>query len=169
MIICILILLFSILLSSVIPNLIIDFIPFFIIASIIVIGTFNVDKKDIYLITFIFGIIYDLLYTDLVILHAFLFVSILFLSLRIMDGLKNFFLMIALFYLICVLYSLFMYLFSISFSSLNIYIIINLLSKSFLINTLYFMLLYFIFIGIKCLIGNKKIIFHINELGDWYE
>lgn len=156
MIICILILLFSILLSSVIPNLIIDFIPFFIIASIIVIGTFNVDKKDIYLITFIFGIIYDLLYTDLVILHAFLFVSILFLSLRIMDGLKNFFLMIALFYLICVLYSLFMYLFSISFSSLNIYIIINLLSKSFLINTLYFMLLYFIFIGIKCLIGNKK-------------
>lgn len=156
MIICILILLFSILLSSVIPNLIIDFIPFFIIASIIVIGTFNVDKKDIYLITFIFGIIYDLLYTDLVILHAFLFVSILFLSLRIMDGLKNFFLMIALFYLICVLYSLFMYLFSISFSSLNIYIIINLLGKSFLINTLYFMLLYFIFIGIKCLIGNKK-------------
>lgn len=156
MIICILILLFSILLSSVIPNLIIDFIPFFTIASIIVIGTFNVDKKDIYLITFIFGIIYDLLYTDLVILHAFLFVSILFLSLRIMDGLKNFFLMIALFYLICVLYSLFMYLFSISFSSLNIYIIINLLSKSFLINTLYFMLLYFIFIGIKCLIGNKK-------------
>ncbi len=156
MIICILILLFSILLSSVIPNLIIDFIPFFTIASIIVIGTFNVDKKDIYLITFIFGIIYDLLYTDLVILHAFLFVSILFLSLRIMDGLKNFFLMIALFYLICVLYSLFMYLFSISFSSLNIYIIINLLSKSFLINTLYFILLYVIFIGIKCLIGNKK-------------
>ncbi len=156
MIICILILLFSILLSSVIPNLIIDFIPFFTIASIIVIGTFNVDKKDIYLITFIFGIIYDLLYTDLVILHAFLFVSILFLSLRIMDGLKNFFLMIALFYLICVLYSLFMYLFSISFSSLNIYIIINLLGKSFFINTLYFMLLYFIFIGIKCLIGNKK-------------
>ena len=156
MIICILILLFSILLSSVIPNLIIDFIPFFTIASIIVIGTFNVDKKDIYLITFIFGIIYDLLYTDLVILHAFLFVSILFLSLRIMDGLKNFFLMIALFYLICVLYSLFMYLFSISFSSLNIYIIINILSKSFLINTLYFILLYVIFIGIKCLIGNKK-------------
>ena len=156
MIICILILLFSILLSSVIPNLIIDFIPFFTISSIIVIGTFNVDKKDIYLITFIFGIIYDLLYTDLVILHAFLFVSILFLSLRIMDGLKNFFLMIALFYLICVLYSLFMYLFSISFSSLNIYIIINLLSKSFLINTLYFILLYVIFIGIKCLIGNKK-------------
>lgn len=156
MIICILILLFSVLLSSVIPNLIMDFIPFFMIASIIVIGTFDIDKKEIYLISFIFGIIYDLLYTDLVILHAFLFVSILFLSLRIMDGLKNFFLMTFLFYLICVLYSLFMYLFSISFSSLNIYIIINLLGKSFFINTLYFMLLYFIFIGIKCLIGNKK-------------
>lgn len=156
MIICILILLFSILLSSVIPNLIMNFIPFFMIASIIVIGTFNIDKKDIYLVTFIFGIIYDLLYTDLVILHGFLFVSILFLSLKMMDGLKNFFLMICLFYLICILYSLFMYLFSISFSSLNIYIIINLLSKSFLINTLYFILLYVIFIGVKCLIGNKK-------------
>lgn len=156
MIISILLLSLSLLLSSVIPNLLRDFIPFFMISAIVIISVLSIKEKDMYIIIFIFGILYDLLYTDLVIFHGFIFIGILYLSKIILKDSKNFFFIIFNFYLMVILYSILMYLFSFLYTSLNIILLINMVIKSLLINFIFFIIIYVLFIGIKCLISNTK-------------
>ena len=76
MILAIFLLFISVFLESIIPNLIREFIPFFMIAAIIIISSFKIGDKKVYTTIFIFGVCYDLLYTNLIIFHGFLFISV---------------------------------------------------------------------------------------------
>ena len=79
MIAIIILFLISLFLSSIMPNILREFIPFFMIAVIVIVSSFKVEEKNIYITCFLFGVIYDLMYTNLVIFHGFLYVFILFL------------------------------------------------------------------------------------------
>ncbi len=149
-------LLISLFLESIIPNLINNFIPFFIISLIILVNIFNLDLKKIVIITFIFGVLYDLLYTDFIILHGFLFAFILYVTSSFINDRKNFFLMLVFYYLSCVFYSLFIYLISFLYTNVYILDIVNIFLSSIIINTLYFIIVYVIFILVNRIITNKK-------------
>ncbi len=156
MIACIFLFIISLLISSIVPNIIREFVPFFMIAVIIIISSFKIDDKRKYIITFIFGVLYDLFYTNLVVFHGFIFVIILLFSKLIIKASKNFFKMIFTFYLMVFCYSVLMYLFSFLYTNLNLLTLINTIIKSFLINSVFFILIYILFIGIKCLISNRR-------------
>ena len=146
----------SLLLESLVPNMIREFIPFFMIATLVILNYFkDYDDKRLLLI-FVFGVLYDLFYTDLVLFHAFVYSFLFLLSTLIIKEKKNFFLMLFAYYLLIILYSLFMYLFSSLYMTINLINIINTTVKSLLINSLYFIFIYLIFIGIKCLICNRR-------------
>ena len=156
MIACIFLFIISLLISSIVPNIIREFVPFFMIAVIIIISSFKIDDKRKYIITFIFGVLYDLFYTNLVVFHGFIFVIILLFSKLIIKASKNFFKMIFTFYLMVFCYSVLMYLFSFLYTNLNLLTLINTIIKSLLINSVFFILIYILFIGIKCLISNRR-------------
>ena len=156
MIACIFLFIISLLISSIVPNIIREFVPFFMIAVIIIISSFKIDDKRKYIITFIFGVLYDLFYTNLVVFHGFIFVIILLFSKLIIKASKNFFKMIFTFYLMVFCYSVLMYLFSFLYANLNLLTLINTIIKSLLINSVFFILIYILFIGIKCLISNRR-------------
>ena len=149
-------LLISLFLESIIPNLINNFIPFFIISLIILVNIFNLDLRKIVIITFIFGVLYDLLYTDFIILHGFLFAFILYVTSSFINDRKNFFLMLVFYYVSCVFYSLFIYLISFLYTNVYILDIVNIFLSSIIINTMYFIIIYLIFILVNKIITNKK-------------
>ncbi len=146
----------SLISESVLPNLIREFIPFFMIGTIIITSTFNIDDKKMYIMVFIYGILYDLLYTDLIIFHGFIYLGVLFLTKFILKGTLNFFKMIFSYYLIIIIYSIIMYLFTFFIASIDFMNVFSLIIKSLLINSLVFILYYIIFIGTKCLIRNRR-------------
>lgn len=156
MIALIILFIISLFLESLVPNMIREFIPFFMISSIIIASTCVKDIKDGFILVFIFGVFYDLFYTDLLFFHGFMFMLLFFLSSIIIDNKKNFFLMIFTYYLLIILYNIVMYLFTFLQSNINIISLINIVIKSLLINSLYFIFIYLLFVGIKCLISNRK-------------
>lgn len=148
--------LISLLLESLVPNIIREFIPFFIIGAIVISSAFLNNKNKCLLLIFIFGVLYDLFYTDLLVFNGFIFSVLFLLSNLIIKDKKNFFLMIITYYLLMILYSIFMSLFSFIYISINIENLINIIIKSLSINSLYFITIYLLFIGIKCLICNRR-------------
>lgn len=64
--------------------------------------------------------------------------------------------MIFTYYLLIAIYSLIMYLFSFLYVNINVIYLINIIFKSLFINSVFFILMYVIFIGIKCLFRNRN-------------
>lgn len=91
MITLILLFIISFFLELLLPNLIRAFIPFFVIVSILIISTYKIDETKVYISLALFGILYDLIFTNLLILHAFVFVFLYYLSSIILNKSKNFF------------------------------------------------------------------------------
>ena len=156
MILAIFLLFISVFLESIIPNLIREFIPFFMIAAIIMISSFKVKDKKVYTTIFIFGVCYDLLYTNLIIFHGFLFILLFYICKIILKSSKNFFLMIFTYYLLIVIYCLVMFLFTMIYSNVNYVYLLLIIFKSLFINSIYFIITYVLFIGINCLIRNRN-------------
>ena len=156
MILAIFLLFISIFLESIIPNLIREFIPFFMIAAIIIISTFQIEDKKIYTTIFIFGVCYDLLYTDLIIFYGFLFILLFYICKIILKNSKNFFFMIFTYYLLIAIYCLIMFLFTMIYSNANYVYLLLIVFKSLFINSIYFIITYVLFIGINCLIRNRN-------------
>lgn len=155
MIAIIILFLISLFLSSIMPNILREFIPFFMIAVIVIVSSFKVEEKNIYITCFLFGVIYDLMYTNLVIFHGFLYVFILFLCKMILKN-NNFFLYVFTYYLMVVIYNITMFVFAVLCTNVNVNYIINMGVKSIFINSIFFVILYLLFIGIRCLFCNRK-------------
>ena len=155
MIIVIILFLLSLLLSSIMPNVLKDFYPFFMIAVIVIVSTFKVSKNKLYISTFLFGIIYDLTYTDLVFFHGFLFSFILYLSFVIIKRI-NFLTCFLSYYLMIIIYGIIMFLFSFLAFNLSFLNVFNTMLKSLFINSFFFIVLYLAFIKIRCLFCNRK-------------
>lgn len=156
MILAIFLLFISVFLESIIPNLIREFIPFFMIAAIIIISSFKIEDKKVYTTIFIFGVCYDLLYTNLIIFHGFLFILLFYICKIILKNSKNFFFMIFTYYLLIAIYCLIMFLFTMIYSNTNYIYLFIIIFKSLFINSIYFIITYVLFIGINCLIRNRN-------------
>lgn len=156
MIISFIILFISLFLEAIVPNLIREFIPFFMIAALVIISTFKTEEKHTYLMIFLFGVTYDLLYTDLLIFHGFLFVLFFYLINLLLKQRSNFFLMIFSYYLFIFAYSAIMVFFTFLYTNINYLKLLNFVLKSLFINSIYFIFYYLIFIGAKCLIRNRS-------------
>ncbi len=156
MIIMILLLIICFLISIIVPNLIVNFSPFFIISALVILSAITKENKKLYIVAFIFGVLYDLMLTDLVFLHGFIFITILYVCKMILKGSSNFFLICACYFINVILYELIMSLFSLFNANLNLFETLNKFKNSFLLNFLFFIVLYVLFIGIKCLISNRK-------------
>lgn len=146
---------FSFLLESIFTNIFKEFIPFFIIGSIAIISRFNLDTNKKYIFIFIVGVLYDLLYTNLLFINGFIFCLILFISNLILNKSNNFLKMIFTYYLEILIYSLIMFIYVVLSTNINLYNLVLQIINSIYINSIYFIITYIIFIGIICLIKNK--------------
>lgn len=148
--------LLSIMLEGIIPSLFKDIMPLFIIVMIIISSTFNIENKYLYIIIFLSGIIYDLLYTSTIFLNGFIFIFIYYISKMLIDNNINYIKAIFYYYILSILYIIIMFYFTYFYIPKSIMYILNLYIKSIIINTLYFTFLYTIFIGIKNIISNRN-------------
>ena len=144
----------SFILEIIVPNLIKEFIPFFIISSIVISNVLIKDEKKLFILIFAVGILYDLFCTDLIFFHAFIFTFLSGLTKIIIKDKKNIMIILPAYFLLIIIYCFIMYLFSLVCTNISIIKVINVLYKSLLINFIYFIFIYMIFIGIKCLICN---------------
>ncbi len=148
--------LLSIMLEGIIPSLFKDIMPLFIVVMIIISSTFNIENKYLYIIIFLSGIIYDLLYTSTIFLNGFIFIFIYYISKMLIDNNINYIKAIFYYYILSILYIIIMFYFTYFYIPKSIMYILNLYIKSIIINTLYFTFLYTIFIGIKNIISNRN-------------
>lgn len=145
----------SVLLEGILPNVLKNVNLFFIIC-IIVMG--NINKKDenfFYLICFIFGVIYDLMYTNAVFLHGFIYLFLAWLSNKILGKKKNFINMFFCYFILIIIYVISLVLFTLPYKSYNISKIIHLLCDGLIINVLYFIFVYLTYIVINCIFKNR--------------
>lgn len=121
-------------------------IPQFTLMSFI----FIINNKNIYILTIIVGVLYDILYTSTPFLNTYIFLFLIFILKKI--DVKNISLKNVLFinFLIIILYKILIFSILIFFNKIdfNIYIILNEIKSSIIINLIYTIILYFI---------NKKI------------
>ncbi len=155
MIVTIIMFIISVFLEGLVPNLLREITPFFVIA-IIIIGSFNVkDKKIFYITCFITGVIYDLMYFNMIFLHGFIYVFLAFLSYKML-GEKSFFIKSLVSYFILIIaYVLILLLFTFLLKKRTIYEIIHLLYDGVVINILYYSLVYLVFSVINWVFGNR--------------
>ena len=147
----------SFILESLSTNLFKEFMPFFILGVITIISISKLSKNRIIILLFIVGILYDLSYTNFIFLHGVIYVLLFYFVSFILKGKNNFFAMIFTYYLMVFIYSLVMIFYSIIIFNVNIIKLITIIGKSLLVNSIYFILLYITFIGIKCLTKNIKL------------
>ena len=121
-------------------------IPLFTLMSFI----FIINNKNIYILTIIVGVLYDILYTSTPFLNTYIFLFLIFILKKI--DTKNISLKNALFinFFIIILYKIIIFSILIFFNKIdfNLYIILNEIKSSIIINLIYTIILYFI---------NKKI------------
>lgn len=153
-ILMVILMIFSLFLDGLVPNLIREFIPFFFVCSLIISSSFEIDNKLYYIIIIIFGLIYDSIYSTSVIINTFSFVLIAYLSKLILKD-KDFFKYLFTYYLMIILYTSIMLLITLPYIKHNYFVLLITLIKSAFINTMYFFILYLVFIGIKCLISHR--------------
>ena len=156
MIIIITIMLLSSFLESLLTNIISTYIPFFTLGMIIIISRFNIDDNKKNIIIFILGIIYDLLYTDLLFIHGFIFILILIISNRILKESNSFFKMIFTYYISIIMYTLLQSVYVIIYTNMYIPNLLIKIVKSIYMNTIYFIIIYVIYIVIISLIKNIR-------------
>ncbi len=151
----VILLIISFLLEGILSNLILSFVPCFMISGIVLGSLLVKSNKAYYVITIIFGIIYDLTYSSTFVLNTSIFFLISYV-IKMIDNDKNYFITILKFYLSIIIYGLLKSLISIGIiGSFTIQGILDLL-RSTLLNTTYFSLFYLLFIGIKRVINHRK-------------
>lgn len=146
----------SIILESLVSNLIVNFIPFFIPCFIVIFTCLKINNKNKYKVLTTCGIIYDLMYTNQVILNALLFCFYGFIVSLILRASKNFFLCFLSYIVICIINIFVNSIIPVMQNKVTINSIVHKISFSIPINISYFVIAYLLFIGINCLISNRK-------------
>lgn len=155
-ILMIFIFLLSLALEMITPNLLRNFIPFFIIATILISSMLKVDDSWFYLIIFITGVLYDLTCTNAVFLHGFIFCFLGYLASLIVGNKKGFFTALLTYYGMSILYVFLIMIFTFTYVPDKIVSLASKFSSSLVINSLYFLLFYLLFIGLKGLLCNRN-------------
>lgn len=153
MIISFIILLVSFLLDGILSNLLKDFFCYFFITALIICSLYNKNEK-FYYIVILFGLFYDLCYTPTLFLNTFLFLIIFYLSNKILDN-NNFIKVTCCFFLLIIIYTILMYVFSLPYNILSINLLLYKFLNSIIINYCYLIFIYLIYFVIKCLKGNS--------------
>lgn len=146
----------SVILESLVSNLIVNFIPFFIPCFIVVFASLKINRDYFYKTLIVAGIIYDLMYTNQVILNALLFCFYGFLVRFILKASKNFMLCFLSYTVICLINVFVNFIIPVIQNNVTINNIVHKISFSIPINISYFVITYLLFIGINCLISNRK-------------
>lgn len=146
----------SVILESLVSNLIINFIPFFIPCFIVVFASLKINRDYFYKTLIVAGIIYDLMYTNQVILNALLFCFYGFLVRFILKASKNFMLCFLSYTVICLINVFVNFIIPVIQNNVTINNLVHKISFSIPINISYFVITYLLFIGINCLISNRK-------------
>lgn len=146
----------SVILESLISNLIVNFIPFFILCFIVIFTSLKINKESFYKTLIIAGIIYDLMYTNQVILNALLFCFYGFIVSLILRASKNFILCFLSYTVICLINVFVNFIIPVVQNNVTINSIVHKIFFSIPINISYFVIAYLLFIGINCLISNRK-------------
>lgn len=146
----------SIILESLVSNLIVNFIPFFIPCFIVIFTSLKINGDSFYKTLIIAGIIYDLMYTNQVVLNALLFCFYGFLVSLILRTSKNFILCFLSYTVICLINIFVNFIIPVIQNNVTINSIVHKISFSIPINISYFVVAYLLFIGINCLISNRK-------------
>lgn len=146
----------SVILESLVSNLIINFIPFFIPCFIVVFASLKINRDYFYKTLITAGIIYDLMYTNQVILNALLFCFYGFLVRLILKTSQNFMLCFLSYTVICLINVFINSIIPVIQNNVTINNIVHKISFSIPINIPYFVVAYLLFIGINCLISNRK-------------
>lgn len=146
----------SVILESLVSNLIVNFIPFFIPCFIVVFASLKINRDYFYKTLIVVGIIYDLMYTNQVILNALLFCFYGFLVSLILKASKNFILCFLSYTVICLINVFVNFIIPVIQNNVTINNIVHKISFSIPINISYFVVAYLLFIGINCLISNRK-------------
>lgn len=146
----------SVILESLVSNLIVNFIPFFIPCFIVIFTSLKINNDSFYRTLIIAGIIYDLIYTNQVILNSLLFCFYGFLVSLILKTSKNFMLCFLSYTVICLINVFVNSIIPVIQNNVTINNIVHKISFSIPINIVYFAITYLLFIGINCLISNIK-------------
>lgn len=149
-------LLISFLLDVIVPNLLRNFIPFFVIAIIVISSFFKMDDFWYYLVIFITGVAYDLTCTSAVFLHGFLFCFIGYLSKLVLSNKSGFIASLLAYYGLSVLYVFLIMILTFTYVPDMIISINNKIFNSFIINSVFFITFYLLFIGLVGLIWNRS-------------
>ena len=149
MILFYILLLISFLFDGIIPNIFRDYIPLYIITIIVIFSNLGINKK-ILITLFITGIIYDLTYTNFILIHGVIFVVFYYILNKLLKD-NNFLRKILYYYLVCMIYMIIMLMFPALLASNNFIEYITIMTKSIFFNSIYFMFIYVIF----CLFKNK--------------
>lgn len=155
MIITIILFLLSLLLEGVIPNLLSGFLLLFMLC-VITLSSKILEKKAYYIIIFIFGVIFDLLYTSVLFIHGFIFLFLGYLIKLMVNKNDNFIKMFFTYILISVAYILIMIMFTFSYNNYDFYSLGKILLNSFVINVLYFLFIYMVYFVTNHLFSNTK-------------
>ena len=126
-----------------------NFIPLFSLSALIISIYLLKDNKNSYILIFIFGIIYDLVNTDFIFLHAFIFISLNYIVRIFLNKNNNFIKALIIYVLSCFIYSLVIILFTFLYNNYNYSMILYKLKNSIILNVIYFTVLYISFIGIN--------------------
>ncbi len=155
MITTIILFIISFFLEGLLPNVLRNITPYFIIC-IITISPLNVkNDRVLYLTCFISGVIYDLTYTNTLFLHGFIYLFLMLLSKMILGVKGDFIKTFACYILNILIYILIIILFTFFYKSYNIYKIIQMIYDGLIINILYFLLVYLTYFVINCIFKNR--------------
>ena len=153
MIITFLFLLISVLLEGIVSNVFKDITPFFVLAVILISSLNMKNNKKYYMLLIIIGVIYDLLYTNSLIIHAYIYVLIGYLISQNDMKKNNIIKLIGNYFLCILIYTLLMIVFTFAYTKYSLNIIINILFNGLIINLVYLLIIYLLY----KIIGNRFI------------
>lgn len=153
MIITFLFLLISVLLEGIFSNVFKDITPFFVLAVILISSLNMKNNKKYYMLLIIIGVIYDLLYTNSLIIHAYIYVLIGYLISQNDMKKNNIIKLIGNYFLCILIYTLLMIVFTFAYTKYSLNIIINILFNGLIINLVYLLIIYLLY----KIIGNRFI------------
>lgn len=151
MVITCIFLLISVFLEGIFLNIFKDITPFFVLAVILISSLNKDNNKKYYILLLITGIIYDLLYTNALFIHAYIFVLIGYLLNKKEIKSNNVFKLVGNYFFCLIIYTLLMILFTFTYTKYTLNIIFNILFNGIIINLVYLLIIYIIY----KLIGNR--------------
>ncbi len=156
MIITIILFIISILLEGVLPNILRNITPFFVICVIILGSIYNNNQDKFYLSCFVFGIIYDLIYTNFIYLHGFIYLFLAWISFSLLNKKSGFIKIFLTYFLQMFIYVFILVLFTFFYGHYDFYKIIHILCDGIIVNIIYFLLVYLTYFVINCIFKNTN-------------